>query len=115
MSLDSVIRLGGGDFVGKSVLLDMANQPPKRLVTLGVDGEQAPEYGAAVTVAGEPAGTLTSPCISPTLGRVIGLAVIETPFAQLGTHVQVALPESTVTATVEPRPVYDPQKARPRR
>ena len=115
MSLDSVIRLGGGDFVGKSVLLDMAKQPPKRLVTLGVDGEQVPEYGAAVTVAGEPAGTLTSPCLSPTLGRVIGLAVIETPYAQLGTHVQVALPESTATATVEPRPVYDPQKTRPRR
>jgi glycine cleavage system T protein len=114
MSLDSVIRLDAGDFVGKSALLETAKEPPKRLVTLGVDGDQVPEYGAAVTVAGEPAGTLTSPCLSPTLGRVIGMAVLETSFSQLGSNVQVALQEGTTTATVEPRPVYDPQKKRPR-
>jgi glycine cleavage system aminomethyltransferase T len=45
---------------------------------------------------------------------VIGLAVLETAFAQLGTHVQVALSDGTATATVEPRPVYDPEKTRPR-
>ena len=114
MSLDSVIRLETGDFVGKPALLETAQEPPKRLVTLGVDGDQVPEYGAAVTVAGEPAGTLTSPCLSPILGRVIGMAVLETAFAQLGTNVQVALPEGTTTATVERRPVYDPDKTRPR-
>ena len=114
MSLDSVVHLKGGEFVGKSVLAETALQPPKRLVTLGVDGDQVPEYGAAVTVAGAPAGTLTSPCLSPTLGRVIGLAELETAFAQLGTQVQVALSEGTTTATVEPRPAYDPEKKRPR-
>ena len=114
MSLDSVIRLDAGDFVGKSVLVETAKRPPKRLVTLGVAGDQVPEYGAAVTVDGEAAGTLTSPCLSPTLGRIIGLAVLETTFAQLGTTVQVALPEGTAGATVEPRPVYDPEKKRPR-
>jgi aminomethyltransferase len=114
MSLDSVIRLDAGDFVGKPALLETAKEPPRRLVTLGVDGDQVPEYGAVVTVAGEPAGTLTSPCLSPNLGRVIGMAMLETSFAQLGTGVQVALPEGTTTATVEPRPVYDPHKTRPR-
>lgn len=114
MSLDSVIRLDAGDFVGRSVLVETAKQPPKRLVTLGVDGDQVPEYGAAVTVAGEPAGTLTSPCLSPTLGRVIAMAMLETDFSQLGTNVQVAVSDGTASATVEPRPVYDPGKKRPR-
>jgi aminomethyltransferase len=114
MSLDSVIRLDAGDFVGKAALAETAKHPPRRLVTLGVEGEQVPEYGAAVTVAGEAAGTLTSPCLSPTLGRVIGMAMLDTRFSGLGTRVDVALPEGSVAATVEPRPVYDPEKKRPR-
>ena len=69
---------------------------------------------AAVTSGGEPAGTLTSPCESPTLGRVIGLAVLETKFASPGSRVEVALGDDTVTATVEPLPIYDSEKRRPR-
>ena len=78
MSLDKVIRLDTEDFHGKQALAGTAKAPPRRFVTLGVEGSETPEYGAAVTVDGEPAGTLTSPCESPTLGRVIGLAVLET-------------------------------------
>jgi len=114
MSLDNVIHLDGGDFVGKAALVETAKQPPKRLVTLGVEGDKVPEYGASVTVNGEAAGTLTSPCLSPSLGRVIGLAMLEMRFAELGTHVEVALGEGTATAVVERRPVYDPDKTRPR-
>ena len=84
MSLDKVIRLDTEDFHGKQALAATAKAPPRRFVTLAVEGSEAPEYGAAVTVDGEPAGTLTSPCESPTLGRVIGLAVLETEHATPG-------------------------------
>lgn len=114
MSLDKVVRLDTGDFSGKAALAETAKSPPRRLVTLGVEGNTAPEYGAAVTSGGEPAGTLTSPCESPTLGRVVGLAVLETRLAAPGTRVEVALGDGTVPATVEPLPVYDPEKRRPR-
>lgn len=114
MSLDKVIRLDAGEFTGKEALARTAAGPPKRFVTLGVEGEAVPEYGAAVTSGGEPAGTLTSPCESPTLGRVIGMAVLETRFAAPGTRVEVALAEGTAAATVEPLPVYDTEKRRPR-
>ena len=114
MSLDKVIRLDTGDFNGKQVLAETAASPPRRLVTLAVEGDTAPEYGAAVTSDGEPAGTLTSPCESPSLGGVIGLAVLEARFASPGNRVDVALGDGTVTATVEPLPVYDPEKRRPR-
>jgi hypothetical protein len=42
------------------------------------------------------------------------MAVLDTRFSRLGTRVEVALPDGTVAATVEPRPVYDPEKTRPR-
>ena len=80
MSLDKVIRFDGPDFCGKTALAAEAANPPRRLVTLVLDGGEVPEYGAAVTKDGEPAGTLTSPCESPTLGSVIGMAVLETQF-----------------------------------
>jgi aminomethyltransferase len=114
MSLDKVIRLDTGDFNGKQALAETAKSPPRRLVTLALEGEDVPEYGAAVTSGGEPAGTLTSPCASPTLGRVIGLTVLETRFAAPGSRVDVALGDGTVAATVEPLPIYDPEKRRPR-
>jgi glycine cleavage system T protein (aminomethyltransferase) len=114
MSLDKVIRVDTGDFHGKQALAEAAKAPPRRFVTLSVESDEAPEYGAAVTVDGAPAGTLTSPCESPTLGRVIGLAVLETRFAEPGTKVDVALGDGTVAAAVETLPIYDPEKRRPR-
>lgn len=114
MSLDRVIRLDTGDFSGKQALVESAKQPPRRMVTLAVESEQVPEYGAAVTVGGNEAGTLTSPCSSPTLGRVIGLAVLDRRFTPVGTRVDVALGSETVPATVADLPIYDPQKTRPR-
>jgi aminomethyltransferase len=114
MSLDKVIRLDTGDFNGKEALEETAKSPPRRLVTLAVEGHTAPEYGAAVTSGGEPAGSLTSPCESPTLGRVIGLAMLDARSASPGGSVDVTLDDGTVPATVEPLPIYDPEKRRPR-
>jgi aminomethyltransferase len=114
MSLDKVVRLDTGDFRGKQALAATAADPPHRFVTLGLDGGDVPEYGAAVTRNGEPVGTLTSPCESPTLGRVIGLAVLDAQVAAADTRVDVALGEGSAAATVESLPVYDPQKRRPR-
>lgn len=114
MSLDKVIRLDERDFHGKAALEETAKSPPNRFVTLVVEGGDVPEYGAAVAKDGKPAGTLTSPCESPTLGEVIGLAVLDTRFAQGGEQVEVALADGTVTATVEKLPLYDPEKRRPR-
>ena len=113
MGLDKVIRLDGPEFCGKAALAREAEHPPNRFVTLVVDGP-VPEYGAAVTKNGEPAGTLTSPCESPTLGKVIGLTVLRSDLAREGEAVEVAVEGGTAPATVAAMPSYDPQKSRPR-
>jgi aminomethyltransferase len=114
MSLDKVIRLDKGDFHGKPALEQTAEDPPRRLVTLTLEGSDVPEYGAAVTKDGGAAGTLTSPGESPTLGQVIGMAVLESAFAEKGTEVEVAVGDGTAQATVADFPIYDPEKTRPR-
>jgi aminomethyltransferase len=114
MSLDKVIRLDTADFRGKKALEETAKAPPRRMVTLVLEGKDVPAYGATVAKDGQPAGTLTSPCESPTLGQVIGMAVLETRFAQKGENVEVALEDGVAAATVSDFPVYDPEKTRPR-
>lgn len=113
IGLDKLIRLDKPGFCGKDALAVEAASPPNRFVTLVVDGV-VPAYGAAVTRDGERVGTLTSPCDSPTLGKVIGLTVLRADLAWDGCSVEVAVEGGTVPATVAPVPLYDTAKNRPR-
>lgn len=112
VSFDGLVRTDL-EFRGKERLAEIALAPPNRLKTLRIQGEEVPEYGAAVTRNGEPVGTLTSPANSPRFG-VIGLARLRTEVAHEGTELEVALGDHTVPATVDVLSVYDPEKTKPR-
>ena len=111
-SLDRVVSLHA-NFNGRDALQAIAPNPPRRFKTLLLSGETLPDYGAAVTSDGEPAGVLTSPTRSPRFGN-IGIAILESRFAAQGTHLEVAVGEGVIDCTVETLPVYDPEKKRPR-
>jgi aminomethyltransferase len=115
--LDNVIKLDKpGDFVGKDALRDIAAQGTARLLTtLRIDGEDVPEYGAAVTLDGREVGIVRSPCQSPTFDmQVIAMAAIDRELNSPGQRVEVALGDGTVGATVAEFPLYDTKKTRPR-
>ena len=115
--LDNVIKLDkAGDFVGREALREIAAQgTPRLLTTLRIEGDEVPEYGAAVTLDGEDVGILRSPCQSPTFDmQVIGMAVIDRGLVSDGQRVDVALGGGTVGATVAPFPLDDTEKRRPR-
>jgi aminomethyltransferase len=113
LSFDRVVALGKVDFLGSDALKEIAQNPPRRMKTLRLDGEQIPDYGVEVARDGEPVGTLTSPAVSPRFGP-IALAILETSVSADGERVEVAIGDSTVEATVGPLPIYDPEKKRPR-
>ena len=113
-SMDRLVALDGpGEFLGKERLRRVAERPPNGFVTLALEAEEVPGYGAEVTKDGEPVGVLTSPTRSPRFG-VIGLAVLRTEEAGMGNVVEVALGEDSVPATVAPLSIHDPEKRRPR-
>jgi aminomethyltransferase len=115
--LDNVVKLDkAGECVGRDALRAIAAEgTPRLLTTLRIEGEEVPEYGAAVTQDGREAGIVRSPCQSPTFDmEVIGMASIDRDLASEGTRVEVALGDGTVGATVAPYPVYDSEKRRPR-
>jgi aminomethyltransferase len=114
--LDNVIKLEtGNDFVGRDALKRIDSEgTPRLLTTLRIEGEDVPEYGAAVTADGNEAGIVRSPCTSPTFNEVIAMAAIDRALANEGQRVEVALGDGTVGATVAPFPLYDTEKKRPR-
>jgi aminomethyltransferase len=66
---------------------------------------------------GRGVGKLTSPSAgrSPTVDKLIAMAQIEVELSELGTQVEVTLPDGrTVPAVVDRFPIYDPEKTRPR-
>jgi aminomethyltransferase len=115
LGLDRLVSLDAeGEFMGKERLRAVAADPPNRFVTIRLDSETLPEYGAAVTIAGEEAGVLTSPATSPMFGP-LGLAILRADVAAPGTAVDVAMADGTTAAgTVDVLAIYDPKKERPR-
>ncbi|HEY6776834.1 MAG TPA: aminomethyltransferase family protein [Thermoleophilaceae bacterium] len=114
--LDKLVKLDKpGDFIGKAALKRIAEEgTPRLLTTLRLEGDETPEYGAAVTKDGNEVGTVRSPAKSPTFGEQLAMAAIDRELDREGTQVEVALGDGTVPATVAPFPLYDPQKSRPR-
>jgi aminomethyltransferase len=112
-SMDRLVSFEGANFNGKAALHRIATKPRNRFKTLVLDTDDLPEYGAAVTSAGDEVGVLTSPTRSPRFGQ-IGLAILESRFATEGMTVDVAMGGGTVKGKVEVLPIYDPEKKRPR-
>jgi aminomethyltransferase len=115
--LDNVIKLDKpGDFVGKDALRKIAAEGTARLLTtLRIDGDEVPEYGAAVTLDGRDVGIVRSPCQSPTFDSgVIAMTAIDRELNTPGQRVEVALGDGTVGADVAEFPLYDTKKTRPR-
>jgi aminomethyltransferase len=115
--LDNVVKLDKpGDFVGKDALRKIAAEGTARLLTtLRIDGDEVPEYGAAVTLDGRDVGIVRSPCQSPTFDSgVIAMAAIDRELNTPGQRIEVALGDGTVGADVAEFPLYDTKKTRPR-
>ena len=108
VSLDRFIK-HGTENVGSEALAAVGANPPKRLKTLTIEGDAAPEAGTAVTKEGDEVGSVTSPVISPRLGA-IALAVLDTAAATDGEKVEAG----GAVATVAPLSLFDPEKKRPR-
>ena len=96
LSLDRMIKTGT-ECVGADALASYGAAPPKRFMTLRIEGDSAPEAGAAVTKDGRDVGTVTSPTTSPSFGA-IALAILERGVATEGAKVEVGGSVATVAS-----------------
>jgi aminomethyltransferase len=114
VGLDAFVALDAeGEFMGKDRLRALAKDPPNRFMTLRLEGESLPGYGATVRKQGTEVGVLTSPAASPRYGH-IGLAILETGVASVGERLEIDGVEGSLTGTVDVLAIHDPNKRRPR-
>ncbi len=95
------------DFVGSRVLTGlMQHGTPQKLVGLLIDSPRTPRQDMPVLGNGKPIGRITSSTVSPTLGRTIAMAYVQSEFAQPGTAVEVDLRGTPLPATITKLPFY---------
>ncbi|MDF0727738.1 glycine cleavage system aminomethyltransferase GcvT [Cytobacillus sp. S13-E01] len=95
------------DFNGKEVLKQQkAEGTPRKLVGIEMIDKGIPRHGYEVFVGDEQIGTVTTGTQSPTLKKNIGLALINTEFAELGTKVEVQIRNKSLQAEVVATPFY---------
>ncbi len=94
-------------FIGQDALEAIAqNGVPQTLIGLKMDGRRTPRQGAEVLVNGQPSGTVTSGCMSPTLNVPIAMAFVKPNLVKAGDTVEIAFGASKETAKVCALPFY---------
>ncbi len=94
-------------FIGQDALEKIAaNGTPKQLIGLKIDGKRTPRQGADIVHDGNKIGTVTSGCLSPTLGVPIAMAYITPGAVMEGDAVGIPLGSGEVVGKVCKLPVY---------
>jgi aminomethyltransferase len=105
--LSFAVKLGAGDFIGKSALLDLKSAGPKTTrVGLVLSGKRIAREGASVLIADREVGKVTSGTFSPTLQQSIAMAYVQSDHAQIGNSVEIDIRGKREAATIVKLPFY---------
>jgi aminomethyltransferase len=106
VSLDKDQDENGEKFVGQGTLKKIAAEGPKRkLIGLKLDGKRTARQGMAVFAGDAQIGSVTSGCLSPTLGYPIAMAYVDAGKTE-ASDVTVDLGGTRTAAQFVPRPLY---------
>ncbi|MCF6137878.1 glycine cleavage system aminomethyltransferase GcvT [Pseudalkalibacillus berkeleyi] len=95
------------DFIGKEALVKQKEEGLKRkLVGIEMIDKGIPRTHYEVFKNDEKIGEVTTGTQSPTLGRNLGLAIIDTQYTELGTEVEVQVRKRRLKAEVVKTPFY---------
>lgn len=102
------------DFIGKEALTEI-NQTGVSRQQIGIEIDCPPLSGPntrfwPIFSGTEEVGYVTSAVYSPRLECNIALAMVNNGFNDPGTSLEVKLPSGNFSATVVPKPFYDPKK-----
>uniref|UniRef100_UPI00289B7BDC glycine cleavage system aminomethyltransferase GcvT n=1 Tax=Proteiniclasticum sp. TaxID=2053595 RepID=UPI00289B7BDC len=98
------VKTDKADFIGKEVLKKQKEDGVSRkIVGFTMLDKKIPRHGYRVLKDGEEIGFVTTGYKSPTLGEIIGLAMVKTEFSKMGTEIDVEIRNKTSQATVRSR------------
>ncbi len=94
-------------FIGQDALQRIAADGPARKLTgLTLEGKRAARQGMKVHQGDAEVGEVTSGCLSPTLGKSIAMAYVDSGVVDAGENVEVDLGRATVPAQITAIPFY---------
>ena len=101
---DDLVSFTKGCYVGQEIVARIKHRahPPRLLTGFTMEGGAVPPTPAPIEQQGQPMGTLTSACRSPTLGRVIGLGFLKFGAPEAGLQIQT--PSGPISAHIAPLP-----------
>ena len=99
------------EFIGQKALIEQKESGiPRKLVGLEMIDKGIPRHGYPVYKNDKQIGEVTTGTQSPTLKKNIGLSLIETQFAELGTEIEVEIRGKRLKAVTVETPFYKRQK-----
>ncbi len=104
-----VVKLDkAANFIGKAALQAVkADGPKRKCVGITLEGKAIPREGYTVCApSGAAIGHITSGTFSPTVGRGVAMARIESTYAKIGTALEVEIRSARHAATVATLPFY---------
>ncbi len=116
LGLDRLVDIDmDADFVSKAALRHISEQGVKQLF-VGLELGGAPLVGSndeqwPITKDGQVVGCITSAIYSPRLEKNIGLAMVQSVYADIGTRMDVEDGLHSRQCEVVPKPFYDPNKS----
>lgn len=95
------VKLGKENFIGKEALVKQKEEGLKRkLVGFEMKDKGIPRHGYEVMGEGKNIGVVTTGYLSPTLKKNIGLALIDSKFAEMGTEIEIMVRNKPLKAEV---------------
>ncbi len=111
VSLDKDQDENGEKFIGQDALKEInAKGVTKKLIGLKLDGKRTARQGMNVLKGDQVVGTVTSGCLSPTLGYPIAMAMVDAQSLGEGDAVRVDLGSAQAEGNVVPMPFYKRKK-----
>lgn len=96
------------EFIGKSALQEqITNGPKRKVVGIEMIERGIPRTGYKVLKDGQEIGYVTTGTQSPTLQKSIGMALIDSNFAEVGTELEVEIRNKSVKGKIVPTPFYE--------
>jgi aminomethyltransferase len=101
-----VVKLDKGEFIGREALLKQKEGLKKRVVTFEMVDKGVARHGYGVFKEGRKIGFVTSGTYSPTFGKPLGMAMVESCEAKADNNIEIEIRGKMHRAKVAQKPFY---------
>jgi aminomethyltransferase len=105
-----VVKLGKGDFIGRSAIERVKAEGPRRkLVGFEMVDRAVARHGYRILKDGRESGMVTSGSYGPSVDKYIGVGYVTTELARVGSEIDVEVRGVPKRARIVPTPFYPPK------